>query len=136
MSARTGPAELAIEQDEVSCCASLSSPISNREAAATAARFAALGHPRRIQLMNMLVRSGFPVCVCDLVTVTGWPQSTVSHHLKQLVDVGLLHRQQRGKWAYYSADHAGLSSLAAVVTVSDAAPEFAGHRGGPPPGGL
>jgi ArsR family transcriptional regulator, arsenate/arsenite/antimonite-responsive transcriptional repressor len=129
-------AELAIEQAEVSCCASLSSPISDREAAATAARFAAMGHPRRIQLMNMLVRSGFPVCVCDLVTVTGWAQSTVSHHLKQLVDVGLLHRQQRGKWAYYSADHAGLASLAAVMTVPDAALELTGHLAGPPQGGL
>jgi ArsR family transcriptional regulator, arsenate/arsenite/antimonite-responsive transcriptional repressor len=114
---------------------SLSSPMSHREAAATAARFAALGHPRRIQLMNMLVRSGFPVCVCDLVTVTGWPQSTVSHHLKQLADAGLLHRQQRGKWAYYSADRAALSSLAAVVTVPDAAVELAGISGGPPQGG-
>jgi ArsR family transcriptional regulator, arsenate/arsenite/antimonite-responsive transcriptional repressor len=124
-------AELAIEQAELSCCASLSSPISHQEAAATAARFAAMGHPRRIQLMNMLVRSGFPVCVCDLVAVTGWAQSTVSHHLKQLVDVGLLHRQQRGKWAYYSVDHAGLASLAAVVTVPGASLELAGRLSGP-----
>jgi predicted transcriptional regulator len=66
------------------CCAPLSSQFSAGEAAATAARFAAMGHPRRIHLMNMLVRSGFPVCVCDLVAATGWAQSTVSHHLKQL----------------------------------------------------
>jgi ArsR family transcriptional regulator len=131
----TDAAELMIEQAELSCCASLSSPVSYREAAAISARFAAMGHPRRIQLMNMLVRSGFPVCVCDLTAVTGWPQSTVSHHLKQLVDVGLLRRQQRGKWAYYSADHAGLASLAAVVTVPDAAVELAGHLGGPSHGG-
>src|SRR5262245_41807322 len=83
----------------VSQCGSLSAPISTQEANRIAARFAAMGHPRRIQLMNMLVRSGFPVCVCDLVAVTGWAQSTVSHHLKQLVDAGLLHRQQRGNWA-------------------------------------
>ena len=127
MAGGTGEAEPA----ELSRCTSLASPISYGEAAATAARFAAMGHPRRIQLMNMLVRSGFPVCVCDLVTVTGWAQSTVSHHLKQLADVGLLQRQQRGKWAYYSADHSGLSSLAAVVTVPDAALELAGHLGGP-----
>jgi ArsR family transcriptional regulator, arsenate/arsenite/antimonite-responsive transcriptional repressor len=117
-----------IESAELPCCASLSSPISHHEAAVTAARFAAMGHPRRIQLMNMLVRSGFPVCVCDLVSVTGWAQSTVSHHLKQLVDVGLLHRQQRGKWAYYSVNHAGLASLAAVVSVPGAGLEFAPTR--------
>jgi len=137
MAGSAGTAERATEQAELSCCASLSSPISSGEAAATAARFAALGHPRRIQLMNMLVRSGFPVCVCDLVTVTGWAQSTVSHHLKQLVEVGLLRRQQRGKWAYYSADRAGLASLAAVVTVPDTALELVGHHlDGPPRGGL
>jgi ArsR family transcriptional regulator, arsenate/arsenite/antimonite-responsive transcriptional repressor len=111
--------------DRVDCCVPLSAPISSQEAARTASRFAAMGHPRRIQLMNMLVRSGFPVCVCDLAAATGWPQSTVSHHLKQLVDVGLLQRQQRGKWAYYSADHEGLASLAAVVRLP--APEFAGR---------
>lgn len=109
--------ESAIDTAEVSRCASLAAPISTQEATRTAGRFAAMGHPRRIQLMNMLVRSGFPVCVCDLVAVTGWPQSTVSHHLRQLVEAGLLHRQQRGKWTYYSPDHAGLASLASVVSV-------------------
>ena len=119
MAGGRGTAELVSEQSDLPCCTPLSAPISGQEAAATAARFAAMGHPRRIQLMNMLVRSGFPVCVCDLVAATGWAQSTVSHHLKQLVDVGLLHRQQRGKWSYYSADHAALSSLAAVMSVPD-----------------
>jgi ArsR family transcriptional regulator, arsenate/arsenite/antimonite-responsive transcriptional repressor len=116
------------DEAEVSRCGSLSTPISTPEATRTAARFAAMGHPRRIQLMNMLVRSGFPVCVCDLAAVTGWPQSTVSHHLKQLVDAGLLHRQQRGKWAYYSADHAGLASLADVVSVAAGDLELATRR--------
>lgn len=120
--------DLAADTAEVSRCASLSAPISTREATRTAARFAAMGHPRRIQLMNMLVRSGFPVCVCDLVAVTGWAQSTVSHHLKQLVDAGLLHRQQRGKWTYYSADHAGLASLATVVSVQAEAFGLTSHR--------
>jgi ArsR family transcriptional regulator, arsenate/arsenite/antimonite-responsive transcriptional repressor len=120
--------DLATCTAEVSRCASLSAPISTQEATRTAARFAAMGHPRRIQLMNMLVRSGFPVCVCDLAAVTGWAQSTVSHHLKQLVDAGLLHRQQRGKWAYYSADRAGLASLADVVNVPAADFALAARR--------
>jgi ArsR family transcriptional regulator, arsenate/arsenite/antimonite-responsive transcriptional repressor len=114
--------------DGFSCCTPLSSQFSAAEAAAAAARFAAMGHPRRIHLMNMLVRSGFPVCVCDLVAATGWAQSTVSHHLKQLVDVGLLHRQQRGKWAYYSVDYSGLASLATVVSVAPGELELATRR--------
>lgn len=98
-------------------CESLAAMVSAGDAARTAARFAAMGHPRRIQLMSLLVRSGSPVCVCDLVAATGWPQSTVSHHLRQLVDAGLLYRQQRGHWAYYSVDRAGLSGLADLVTI-------------------
>jgi ArsR family transcriptional regulator len=45
---------------------------------------------------------GAEACVCDLTPDTGLAQSTVSHHLKLLVDSGLLERTQRGKWAYYS----------------------------------
>lgn len=134
-SAVTGRAEVdAGRPADFICCAPLSSQFSAAEATAAAARFAAMGHPRRIHLMNMLVRSGFPVCVCDLVSATGWAQSTVSHHLKQLVDVGLLHRQQRGKWAYYSVDHTGLASLATVVTVPPGELALAGRRPRPGPG--
>lgn len=134
-SAGTGSTELDTSSPpDFICCAPLSSQLSAAEAAAAAARFAAMGHPRRIHLMNMLVRSGFPVCVCDLVSATGWAQSTVSHHLKQLVDVGLLYRQQRGKWAYYSVDHAGLASLATVVSVSPGELTLAGRRRRPEPG--
>jgi ArsR family transcriptional regulator len=102
---------------EAAQCESLAAMLTAEDAALTAARFAAMGHPRRIQLMNLLVRSGFPVCVCDLVSVTGWPQSTVSHHLKKLVDAGLLYRQQRGNWACYSVDRAGLARLAELVAI-------------------
>ncbi|HEY2578909.1 MAG TPA: metalloregulator ArsR/SmtB family transcription factor [Streptosporangiaceae bacterium] len=132
MVASAGPGSADLDtrsrRDDFICCAPLSSRISAAEAGAAAARFAAMGHPRRIHLMSMLVRSGFPVCVCDLVAVTGWAQSTVSHHLKQLVDVGLLRREQRGKWAYYSVDHAGLASLATVVSVPPGEFELAGRR--------
>ena len=38
----------------------------------------------------------------DVATRAGVSQPTVSHHLKILVDAGILIREQRGKWAYYS----------------------------------
>ena len=68
-----------------------------------AGQYKALGDPGRLQLM-MAVMSGenAEACVCDLTPETGLAQSTVSHHLKILVDAGLLTRSQRGKWAYYS----------------------------------
>ncbi len=42
-----------------------------------------------------------PVCVCELIEPLGLSQPTVSHHLKKLVDAGLLEREQRGRWAYF-----------------------------------
>lgn len=76
---------------------------SPRELAALADRFKALGDPTRLALI-MAVSNGDDeeACVCDLTPGTGLAQSTVSHHLKLLVDAGLLQRTQRGKWAYYS----------------------------------
>ena len=52
--------------------------------------------------MAVAASDGAEACVCYLTPDTGLAQSTVSHHLKLLVDSGLLERTQRGKWAYYS----------------------------------
>ncbi|MDP1851622.1 MAG: metalloregulator ArsR/SmtB family transcription factor [Candidatus Planktophila sp.] len=68
-----------------------------------AEQFKALGDETRLKLMMAVAASdGAEACVCDLTPETGLAQSTVSHHLKLLVDSGLLERAQRGKWAYYS----------------------------------
>ena len=50
-------------------------------------------------------------CVCDLTEPVGLSQPTVSHHLKQLVDAGLITREQRGKWAYYRVEQGALDRL-------------------------
>lgn len=68
-----------------------------------AEQFKALGDETRLGLMMAIAASdGAEACVCDLTPETGLAQSTVSHHLKLLVESGLLERTQRGKWAYYS----------------------------------
>ncbi len=67
-----------------------------------AVQFKALGDPTRLALMISVRQSSTAeACVCDLTPETGLKQSTVSHHLKILVDADLLTRTQRGKWAYY-----------------------------------
>ena len=68
-----------------------------------AEQYKALGDITRLSLM-MAVASGenAEACVCDLTPDTGLAQSTVSHHLKLLVEAGLLTRTQRGKWAFYT----------------------------------
>lgn len=44
---------------------------------------------------------GGGVCGCDFETVLGLAQPTVSHHLKVLVDAGLVTGEKRGRWVFY-----------------------------------
>jgi ArsR family transcriptional regulator, arsenate/arsenite/antimonite-responsive transcriptional repressor len=85
------------------CCVPLAlEGMSDGDASATAAVFKALADPHRVRIVNLLAVSGEPVCVCDLLDTLGLAQSTVSFHVKKLMDAGLLEREQRGVWAYYS----------------------------------
>jgi ArsR family transcriptional regulator len=56
--------------------------------------------------------------MCDLIEPVGLRQPTVSHHLKILVEGGLLNRDKRGVWAYYSLVPGALDSLSAVLSTS------------------
>ena len=98
------------------CCVPLAAPtLGPGEAEATAALFKALGDPHRVRIVNQLANSAEPVCACDFNDSLGLAQPTVSHHLKKLVQAGLLDREQRGVWAYYSLNRAAAQRLAAVV---------------------
>lgn len=100
----------------VACCAPLSADrLSDDEAEATAEVFRALGDPARVRIVNLLATNADAVCVCNLVEPLGLSQPTVSHHLKKLLDVGLVDREQRGKWAYFSLNPDALRTLAAVA---------------------
>jgi DNA-binding transcriptional ArsR family regulator len=71
-------------------------------------------------IYNLLATSPDPVCVCEFTGPLGLSQPTVSHHLKKLVEVGLLERAQRGIWAYYSLGRDTLGRLAAAVDLQGA----------------
>ena len=104
-----------------SCCAPLgSASLSDDQAEATARLFKALADPRRVKIINLLATSPDPVCVCEFTGPLQLSQPTVSHHLKKLVEVGLLEREQRGIWAYYSLDRDTLGRLAAAVDLQGA----------------
>jgi ArsR family transcriptional regulator len=99
------------------CCAPLgAADMAPADAEATAALFKALADPHRVRILNLLATSSEPVCVCELTEPVGLSQSTVSFHLKKLLDAGLLQREQRGTWAYYSVDRDALSRLGRVFT--------------------
>jgi ArsR family transcriptional regulator, arsenate/arsenite/antimonite-responsive transcriptional repressor len=100
----------------ISCCRPLAAPsLSEAEIEATAQLFKALGDPARVRIVHLLATSDEPVCVCELMEPLGLAQPTVSHHLKKLTDAGLLVREQRGVWAYYTLDEDALAKLGALV---------------------
>jgi ArsR family transcriptional regulator len=105
----------------VDCCRPLGAPtLSDGEAEATATLFKALADPARVKIVNMLATSDEPVCACEFIPSLGLAQATVSHHLKKLTDAGLLDREQRGKWAYFSISPEASSRLAGVVQLPEA----------------
>src|SRR5581483_10117799 len=91
----------------IQCCGRLDAPsLSDEEVEATAQLFKALGDPARVRILNLLATSDAPVCACELIPAVALSQPTVSHHLKKLTEAGLLAREQRGVWAFYSIDPA------------------------------
>jgi ArsR family transcriptional regulator, arsenate/arsenite/antimonite-responsive transcriptional repressor len=102
--------------ESVVCCAPLAATtLTDEEALATAELFRSLGDPARVRLVNLIATSGGAVCQCDLIEPLGLSQPTVSHHMKKLVDAGLIEREQRGKWAYFSLKRDAVEKLAAVA---------------------
>ncbi len=102
--------------EPVACCAPLSAPaLSDEEATATAELFKALSDPARVRALNLLATSDEAVCICNLVEPLGLSQPTVSHHMKKLLDAGVVEREQRGKWAYFSLRSDAVEKLATVA---------------------
>ena len=100
----------------VDCCGPLAADtLAEGEADATAQLFKALADPARVKIVNRLARSEQPVCACEFIPALGLSQATVSHHLKKLTQVGLLEREQRGKWAHFSLNPQAAAQLASIV---------------------
>lgn len=75
-----------------------------------ASGFAALGDPVRLRLFSLIATAG-EICACDLVEPLGKSQPTISHHLKTLFDAGLVNRERRGTWIWYSIANDRLDDL-------------------------
>jgi ArsR family transcriptional regulator len=107
--------------EPVACCAPLAAAaLSDDEAAATAELFGALADPARVRIVNTLATNNEPVCACEFEPALGLSQPTVSHHLKKLTEAGLLEREQRGKWAYFSLKRDAAEKLGAVADLKGA----------------
>ena len=91
--------------------------MSAQDAELLAGTLKAVAEPTRLRLLSIIAaHADGEACVCDLTEPVGLSQPTVSHHLKVLVDAGLLTREKRGVWAYYRLVPQALGALAAVLT--------------------
>jgi ArsR family transcriptional regulator, arsenate/arsenite/antimonite-responsive transcriptional repressor len=103
------------------CCAPVATQgLTDEEADTTALLFKALADPNRVKIVNRLATSDEPVCGCDLEEPLGLTQPTVSFHLKKLMDAGLLDRDKRGIWVYWSLNPTAAARLGGVLRFEDA----------------
>ena len=80
-----------------------------------AADHQSLGHPIRLQILDILTRQGGQVCVCDIEAAVPVKQPTVSHHLRLLREAGLIDVERHGLWAYYYVNAEALAALQARI---------------------
>jgi ArsR family transcriptional regulator len=99
------------------CCTPVTGGVLDAaEAEQLARRFAALGDPTRVRLLSLIAaREGGEACICDLIDPVGLSQPTVSHHMKRLVEAGLVIREQRGRWAFYRVVDTTLATLSEAL---------------------
>ena len=110
-------AELLPLRDLAACCAPITREIiSESDAGRLARTLKAVADPARLRLISMVAaHEGGEACVCDLTEPLDLSQPTVSHHLKVLVESGILSRSKRGTWAYYRIVPGSLDSLAGLL---------------------
>ena len=98
------------------CCGPSIGLCSSREAERIASVAKALSEPLRVQIVDVLRRSTQDVCQCELIALFEIKQSLLAHHIKKLVEVGLVDVQRRHRWAYYSVSDDALKELTAWLS--------------------
>ena len=101
----------------IQCCAPLAEPaLTEDEAQELEDVFKALADRHRVKILNRLLAArGDAVCVCDFETMLDLRQSTVSYHLKQLLNAGIVEREKRGSYAYFSLADGALERVCGLL---------------------
>ena len=102
----------------IECCTPLAgSSLSDERAVELEAVMKALADRHRLRIVNLLLRAGGePVCVCEVRPLLGLSQGTVSYHLKQLVEAGVIKRERRGTYSYFSLVPGALGAVREVFS--------------------
>ncbi len=111
-------------QDLAACCTPfLDAPLPEAEADVLATTLRVLADPARLRLLSLIAaQPDREACVCNLTAPLGLSQPTVSHHLKLLTEAGVLRREQRGRWAFYSLRPGAMDRVAAVFQTGGSTP--------------
>lgn len=106
-----------VDTTDAVCCSPIAAGVVDAEAALEIAlRMKALADPVRIQLMSLLIAERETgVCTCDLAPAVGVSEPTVSHHLKQLRDAGLIEGTKKGTNTWYRPRMENLAALCRVM---------------------
>lgn len=105
-----------ISTDTLCCSPVTAGPLDEAAAAEVAAVLKALADPARLRMVSIIASApAGEVCACELPSLLDRTQPTVSHHLSQLVQAGLLDREQRGKWAWFRLRPERLAALRAAL---------------------
>ena len=100
-----------------SCPPLLAGPLAAAEAESLAGALKVLADPTRLRLLSLIQsQPSGEACVCHLTEPLDLTQPTISHHLKVLLDAGLVEREQRGSWAYFRVVPDQLRSLRELLT--------------------
>ena len=112
-SSKSGSADSALP----SCCGTVGGDaLTEGQAADLATALKALADPIRLRLVSIVATAPTgEVCACDLPDVLDRSQPTVSHHLSMLVDAGVLEREQRGKWAWFTVRTEQMDAISAAL---------------------
>ena len=90
--------------------------VSDVAAMEVAFRLRVLSHPVRIKLLSMLFSaSRGEECGRVLATAIGLPETTISHHLRQLRVAGLIESRRRGMHVYHRPQHRALNALSTTL---------------------
>lgn len=83
----------------------------------TARALAALGHEARLTIFRTLVRAGRTgLSIGEIATHTGLAASTQAHHLKMLVDAGLVQQKRQGRETINTAHFQGMDAVISYLT--------------------
>jgi ArsR family transcriptional regulator len=100
-----------------SCPPLLQEPLGADDADELASILKAIADPARLRLLSLIqAQPEHEACVCHLTEPLGLSQPTVSHHLKVLLQAGLVEREQRGSWAFFRVREEPLAALTALLS--------------------